>query len=42
MGPRPANPPPGARFGRRLLGTVLLVGSIGLASCHGLVLAVFA
>jgi hypothetical protein len=34
--------PPGARFGRRLLGTVLLVGSIGLASCHGLVLAVFA
>ena len=31
----------GRRFGRRLLGTALLVGSIGLASCHGFVLAIF-
>jgi len=33
--------PSRARLGRRLLGTALLVGSIGLASCHGFVLAIF-
>jgi hypothetical protein len=29
------------RLGQRLLGTALLVASIGLASCHGFVLAIF-
>lgn len=37
----PAAPSAGARFGRRLLGTALLCATIGLGSCHALLLAAF-
>jgi hypothetical protein len=41
----PAPPPPaapaGSRLGRRLLGGALLVATLGLGSCHALLLAAF-
>lgn len=39
----PAPPPtaPAGRLGRRLLGTALLVATLGLGSCHALLLAIF-
>jgi len=39
--PRPAGDARPGRVGQRLLGTALLAASIGLASCHGFVLAIF-
>jgi hypothetical protein len=40
--PAPApGAPAGRRYGRRLLGTALLVATLGLGSCHALLLAIF-
>jgi hypothetical protein len=40
-GPAPPAGPAGPRLGRRVLGAALLCATLGLGSCHALLLAAF-